>query len=250
MKHNSIPKFEGGARIIEIIEQLRDGLIVSCQALEDEPLHGSSFMAAMAKAAQVGGAKGIRANGPDDIAAIRQAVDLPVIGIFKQFHPQAEVYITPTFDSAQAVVKAGADIVALDATPRLRPDHVEVSAMINRIKAELGVPVLADISTLEEGIAAAEMGADLIATTLVGHTPYTAHQREFDTEIIRTLAQSIKVPVIAEGGLWSPDEALRALEAGALAVVVGSAITRPQLITKRFVKKLQKYRKGEPNDVW
>jgi N-acylglucosamine-6-phosphate 2-epimerase len=248
VKYFSNPKLEGGVRIIEIIEQLRGGLIVSCQASEDEPLHGSGFMVAMARAAQVGGAKGIRANGPDDIAAIRQAVDLPVIGIFKQFHPQAEVYITPTFSSAQAVVKAGADIVALDATRRLRPDHVEFSELISRIKGELGVPVVADISTLEEGIAAAEMGADLVATTLVGHTPYTAHQREFDAELIRALAQSIEIPVIAEGGIWSPDEALRALEAGALAVVVGSAITRPQLITIRFVQKLQEYRTGGSND--
>jgi putative N-acetylmannosamine-6-phosphate epimerase len=199
-------------------------------------------MAAMAKAAQVGGAKGIRANGPDDVAAIRRAVELPLIGLFKQFHPEAEVYITPTFDSARAVVKAGADIVALDATRRLRPGHVEVSVLISQIKGELGVPVLADISTLEEGIAAAQMGADFVATTLVGHTPYTRHRREFDIEFIRTLAQSIEVPVIAEGGIWSPDEALRALEAGALAVVVGSAITRPQLITERFVEKLQEYR--------
>ena len=221
---------------------------MSCQALPDEPLHGSNLMVAMARAAQAGGAKGIRANGPDDIAAIRQAVDLPVIGIFKQFHPQVEVYITPTFDSAQAVVKAGADIVALDATPRLRPDHVEVPALIGRIKAELGVPVLADISTLEEGIAAVKMGADLIATTLVGHTPYTAHQKEFDREFIRFLAQSIDAPVIAEGGIWSPEEALGALEAGAFAVVVGSAITRPQLITKRFVHKMQEYRRGESGD--
>lgn len=214
---------------------------MSCQALKDEPLYGSDFMAAMAKAAQVGGARGIRANGPDDVVAIRRAVDLPLIGLFKQFHPEADVYITPTFDSARAVVKAGADIVALDATRRLRPGHMEVSALIRQIKDELRVPVLADISTLEEGIAAAQMGADVVATTLVGHTPYTAHQKEFDIEFIRTLAQSVEVPVVAEGGIWSPDEALRALEAGALAVVVGSAITRPQLITERFVEKLQEY---------
>lgn len=221
---------------------------MSCQALEDEPLHGSSFMSAMARAAQIGGAKGIRANGPDDIKAIRQAVDLPVIGIFKQIHPEAEVFITPTFDSARTVVEAGADIVALDATRRLRPDRLKVSTLITEIKTRLDVPVMADVSTVEEGIAAAEAGADLVATTLVGHTPYTITQEEFDVEIIKTLVRSIAVPVIAEGGIWSPDEAVRALEAGAFAVVVGSAITRPQLITQRYTQRLQEYHKRKPSN--
>jgi N-acylglucosamine-6-phosphate 2-epimerase len=223
----------------QIVASIRGGLIVSCQALEDEPLHGADIMARMALAAQQGGAVGIRANSPPDIRAIRAAVPLPLIGIYKD--GDAGVYITPTFWHAQAVAEAGADMIALDATGRPRPDGSLLLDIIRRIHAELGKPVLADISTLEEAEAAQAAGADMVATTLAGYTPYSARQDGPNFDLITALAGRMQVPVIGEGRISTPEDALRALRCGALAVVVGGAITRPQTITARFVSHLRQF---------
>jgi N-acylglucosamine-6-phosphate 2-epimerase len=220
----------------QFIEQVRGGLIVSCQALSDEPLHGAQIMARMAHAAWEGGAVGIRANGPDDIRAIRAAVPLPIIGIYKD--GDSGVYITPTLNHARAVVEAGADVVAIDATRRPRPDGSTVAELIPRIHDELGGPVMADVSTLEEARAAEAAGAEFVAPTLAGYTPYSQQVTGPDFELLRAMVAACGIPVVAEGHISTPDEARTAIMCGALAVVVGSAITRPQLITARFVARL------------
>lgn len=212
------------------------GLIVSCQALEDEPLHGGDTMAKMARAAVRSGAIGIRTNGAHDIAAIIKTVEVPVIGLIKRDIPGSDVFITPTMEEVKAIVEAGADIVALDVTDR--EDRLErVKPLIEYVHST-GRLVMADISTLEEGLAAESLGADFIGTTLSGYTPYSPQQEEPDFGLLRGLCERVKVPVIAEGRIWTPEDAARALETGASYVVVGSAITRPQLITARYVDAL------------
>ncbi len=222
-----------------ILQQIQGGLVVSCQALEGEPLHGARHMAAMAKAAELGGAAGIRANGPADIAAIREAVALPIIGIHKLYTPGYEVYITPTFESAAAVAAAGANMIAIDGTMRTRPGPDSLPDLIRRIQRELGRPVMADCATVDEALEAAAAGADVVATTMAGYTDETRDEAASAAELVTAIRSYIDVPVIAEGRIWTPDEARRALDAGAHAVVVGSAITRPQEITRRFVQALQ-----------
>ncbi len=211
----------------------KDGLIVSCQARADNPLHGASFMGAMALAAAQGGAVAIRANGPDDVSAV-QAAGLPVIGINKVFDPDHEVYITPNFESAAALAQAGAHIIALDCTPRPRNGDAP-AVLVRRIRDELGLSVFADISTLAEGLAAEQMGADYISSTLSGYTETTKGSHEGpDLDLIEALAKAVKVPVIAEGRYNTPALARAALEAGAHAVVVGTMITNPREITRAF----------------
>lgn len=215
----------------------KGGLIVSCQARADNPLHGPQFMGAMALAAAEGGAVAIRANGAADVAAVKKA-DLPVIGIDKVFSDEFDVYITPSFEAASALKQAGADIVALDCTPRPRKGD-KPKMLIARIKDELGLPAFADISTLEEGLAAEQMGADYIATTLSGYTAYTQPKPDTpDLKLVETLAKRVSVPVIAEGRYNSPKLARAALDAGAHAVVVGTMITNPREITRGFVRGL------------
>ena len=219
------------------LRRLRGGLVVSCQAPPGDPLHGPTFMAAMARAAVLGGAVGIRADGPADIQAVRQAVDVPVIGLWKQ---GAEgVYITPTVDHARAVAEAGAESGAVDATGRPRPDRSTVPEVVAGLRRTHRCLVMADVSTLEEAAAAAEAGADLVATTLSGSTPYRRQGPGPDLELVAALAARVEVPVVAEGRIATPREARAALDAGAWAVVVGGAITRPQLIAARFVAALR-----------
>lgn len=225
------------ASLVRLIEKLRGGLIVSCQALPDEPLYGAEIMARMALAAWQGGAVGIRANGPADIRAIRAAIPLPLIGLYKE--GTEGVYITPTFAHAQAVAEAGADIIAIDATQRPRPNGEQLDTLIAAIHTELGKPVLADVSTLDEALAAEAAGANLISTTLSGYTPYSPQLAGPDLQLVHDLAKRVTVSVIAEGRIRKPEEARAALQAGAFAVVVGGAITRPQWITTQFVASMK-----------
>lgn len=224
---------------MSFLEKLRSGLIVSCQASPTSPLRDSSIMAAMARAAQAGGAAGIRANGPEDIRAIRSAVSLPIIGIYKKVLPGYEVYITPTLEAAQEVAEAGSDILAVDATLRPHPSGLMPQDFIKACKRKFGLPVMADISTLKEALAAAEAGADLVATTLVGYTPYTLQRPRPDYELIAQLVEQAPVPTVVEGHVHSPEQARRALELGAFAIVVGTAITQPDWITARYVESLK-----------
>jgi N-acylglucosamine-6-phosphate 2-epimerase len=193
-------------------------------------------MALMARAAEAGGAGAIRANGAADVAAIRAVTDLPIIGINKLGDP-AGVFITPTFESAIDIVRAGADLIALDGTLRPRPDGQRLDQQITRIHAELGVPVLADVDTLEAGIAARDGGADLVASTLSGytngHTPSGP-----DVELVRRLVAKLDCPVVAEGRVRTPDDVRAVCDAGAYAVVVGYAITNPMDITARLVSAI------------
>lgn len=211
-------------------------LIVSCQARADNPLHGPVFMGAMALAARDGGAGAIRANGPADIAAAK-AAGLPVIGIHKLFSDRYPVYITPNFKAAEAIAAAGADVVALDCTTRAR-DGEAPAVLVRRIREELGREVFADISTLEEGLAAADMGADYVATTLSGYTEATQPKPEGpDLRLIEQLAARAGVKVVAEGRFNTPELVRQGFAAGAYAVVVGTMITNPREITRRFVKE-------------
>ncbi|MCY4063460.1 MAG: N-acetylmannosamine-6-phosphate 2-epimerase [Chloroflexi bacterium] len=211
-------------------------LIVSCQALANEPLHGAEVMAKMAVAAKVGGAAAIRANGPADIRAIKRAVDLPVIGLYKQ--GDSGVYITPTFDAAAEIVDAGADVIALDCSDRPRPDGARIDELLVRIHRELRVPIFADVSALSEARAAAEAGVAMAAPTLSGYTENSRAQAGPDFELLAQMIATLPIPVIAEGRIHAPEQARRALDMGAWAVVVGSAITRPRTITARFARAL------------
>ncbi len=212
-------------------------LIVSCQASEGEPFRDPGMMAHFSAAAVEGGAAGIRANGPGDIRAIRAAVPVPLIGIQKVMHSDGRVLITPTFEAARALVEAGANMIALDCTARGR--QTGALERLRRIRTALAVPVLADIATLEEAAAAAEAGADFVLSTMRGYTPETEHVSRFEPSFIAELVREIGVPAIAEGRILSPDQAVEALRAGAFAVVVGGAITRPVQITRRFASALE-----------
>lgn len=222
------------------VAQVRGQLIVSCQALPEEPLHGAEIMARLAIAARQGGSRAIRANAPADIAAIRAAVDLPIIGLYKENLPGYDVYITPTLAHAQAVAAAGSDVIAIDATARPRPQPGSLADYIAAIHQTTGCLVLADIATAAEALAAEAAGADLVSTTLSGYTPDSPKLPGPDLELVRTLAGRLRVPLLAEGRYHTPEQARQALDCGALAVIVGGAITRPQEITRRFVAALQR----------
>jgi len=221
------------------LSKLKNGLIVSCQADNDSPLYGSKFMAAMAKSAEIGGAVGIRANGANDIKAIKKVVNLPVIGIYKKKFKNSDVYITPTIKTAVAVIEAGADILALDATNRVRPDNLKLEKFISFLKKNYSTPLMADVSTLEEGINACNLGFDIVATTLSGYTSYSRQINLPDFKLLKDLIKNLSIPVIMEGRISSSKQASKAIQSGAFAVVIGSAITRPHLITESYVKVIK-----------
>jgi N-acylglucosamine-6-phosphate 2-epimerase len=229
--------------VSEILAALRGGLIVSCQAEQGTPLGTPAVLSALAAAAVRGGAVGIRANGPENIAAISRVVSVPLIGIHKVVTAGSDVYITPTFADAQAVHAAANPppaIIAFDATDRLRADRGDWRTLLRRIRTELGALAMADIATVAEGRAAAEAGADIVATTLSGYTAETAAQHEGgpDLELVRALA-SCGVPVICEGRIRTPELARQALEAGAHAVVVGTAITAIDWVTRTYIAQMR-----------
>ena len=224
----------------EILKQIKGGLIVSCQALPTEPLYDSYIMSKMAWAAYLGGAVGIRANTVVDIKAIKEKVDLPVIGIIKQDYDDSDVYITPTMKEVDALVEAGCEIIAVDATNRLRPNGVTFEEFFKEVRAKYPNQLfMADTSCFEEGKLAAELGIDLVGTTMAGYTPYTKGRKLPDVELIERYVGELDVPVIAEGGIWVPDDLINVYKAGAFSAVCGTAITRPMDITKRFVRALE-----------
>ena len=224
-------------RLQKFIDQVEKGLIVSCQALADEALFGSDIMARMAVSAARGGARGIRANTPVDVKAIRAAVDLPLIGLYKEVLPGYDVIITPTLKHALAIAEAGADIIAIDCTSRPHPEG-DLKDLIAGIHEQTECLVMADISTCEEGLAAAEAGADMLSTTLSGYTPYSPKQKGPDLELVSQLSARSPIPVIAEGRYHTPQQVRQALLNGATAVVVGGAITRPRQITEYFIETI------------
>ena len=213
------------------------GLIVSCQAYAGEPLFGVDIMAAYARAAEVGGAVAVHAGLIADLAAIRQRVPLPLIGMHKGTYSRSAPYITTTFEQARAVAEAGADVIEIDGT--LRPREIPLKALIDFIHDELKKPVLAGVSCLEDAAYAQALGADALSTFLAG---YTAHGRPMtdgpDLAFVAQVAGQTALPVVSEGRFKTPAEMALAMQAGAHAVLVAAAIARPQDITRRFVAAL------------
>lgn len=217
---------------------LKGGLIVSCQALESEPLYSKNggVMPLMAKAALQGGAVGIRANTVRDISEIKAAVALPVIGIIKQVYGDSDVYITPTMAEVDALVEIGCDIIAMDATNRLRTGGRSLEDIFKEVREKYPNQLfMADCSNVAEGMNAAAIGFDCVGTTMSGYTPYTNGTVLPNLAMISELSSKSGVPVIAEGGIHFPAQLKSALDAGATCAVVGGAITRPLEITQRFV---------------
>lgn len=219
------------------MERVKNQLIVSCQALEEEPLHSSFIMGRMAVAAEEGGAKGIRSNSVADVKEIKSQVDLPVIAIIKREYDDAEAFITPTIKEVDELMEAKPDVIAVDATSSTRPNGETLDEFFAQIKAKYPEqPLMADCSTLEEMLYADQLGFDYIGTTLVGYTSQSKGTKieTNDFEIIRQLLAEAENKVIAEGNINSPEKARRVLDLGCYSVVVGSSITRPQLITKTY----------------
>lgn len=226
----------------ERIASLQGQLIVSCQALPHEPLHSSFIMGRMAYAAQEGGAVGIRANTKEDIFEIQKNVNLPIIGIVKRDYPDSKVYITPTMKEIEELMEVEPEIIAIDATSNLRPGKLTLEAFVQQIRDKYPNQLLmADCSTIEEAIQADKLGFDFIGTTLVGYTEQSAGDKieANDFEIIRNILNQVSSKVIAEGNINTPEKAKRVIELGCYSVVVGSIITRPQLITKSFTEALK-----------
>ncbi len=231
---------------IEEISSIKGKLIVSCQALPDEPLHSSFIMGKMAKAAKQGGAKGIRANTSEDIKEIKKEVDLPVIGIVKKDYADSKVYITPTIDEIDDLVSTNVEIIAMDATKDLRPGGIGIDEFFRKVKKKYPNQLfMADCSTVDEAINADKLGFDFIGTTLVGYTDQSKNDKieENDFKILRDIIKNVDNKVIAEGNINTPEKAKRVLELGAYSVVVGSIITRPQVITKNFTDKINELEK-------
>ncbi len=223
------------------VEKIKGALVVSCQALEHEPLHSSFIMGRMALAAEEGGAKGIRANTVEDIAEIRKNTDLPIIGIIKKNYEDSDVYITPTMKEVDALVEAGVEIIAMHATDEKRPGGIGLEEFFREVKQKYPNQLfMADCSTVEEALLAEKLGFDFLGTTLVGYTKQSKglHIEENDFEIIRELLAKAKKPIIAEGNIDTPEKVKRVLDLGCYSVVVGSSITRPQLITQKFVNAI------------
>lgn len=224
------------------IEGLKGKLIVSCQALPHEPLHSSFIMGRMALAAEEGGASGIRANTKEDIREIQSQVSLPIIGIVKRDYEDSEVYITPTMKEIEELMEVKPEIIAVDATSAMRPGGITLDEFFHQIKKRYPEQLLmADCSTVEEALHADELGFDFIGTTMVGYTKQSQGMKieEDDFAILRKIIKNVKHRVIAEGNINTPEKAKRVLELGAYSVVVGSIITRPQLITKSFVEVME-----------
>lgn len=231
---------------------LKKGLIVSCQAVSGDPFFGSENIVKMALSAEMGGAVGLRINSAEDIKAVKEQLKIPVIGIVKRRYENSLAYITPTIKEVMEVINAGADIVCIDGTSSLKPDGKTTKELIMDIKSKFNTSVMVDISTAEEGISAFEAGADIIATTLAGYDDYRKGKpydpndnfKAPDFQIIEELCAKVSVPVVAEGRYWNPEDVVEAIKLGAHSVVVGSAITRPHLITRRMTNAIDKYFSG------
>jgi N-acylglucosamine-6-phosphate 2-epimerase len=220
-----------------MLNELKGKLIVSCQALPDEPLHSSFIMGRMANAAKMGGAAAIRAQSTADIIEIKKVTGLPVIGLIKKKYADSEIYITPTLLEVNDLLSSGCEIIALDMTNRIRPGHIDIQILLDHIHAA-GKLILADISTYDEGMAAQALGVDAISTTMSGYTQYSRQLSGPDIELIEELSANASIPVFAEGKINTPDDIKKVMAAGAFAPIVGSAITRPQLITAKFTAAL------------
>lgn len=219
---------------MNVLDELKGGLIVSCQAPPGSPLDRPDIIAALAAAAERAGAVGVRINRPENIRAVRVAVRIPIIGIFKQYREGQEVYITPDLAAATAVAEAGAGLVALDATDRRAGGHQAVAELIAAVRNDLKIPVMANVASVEDAVAATRGGASLVATTLFGYTAATRGCPLPNLDLIQSLVQALDAPVVAEGGVQSPEQVAAAFRAGAFAVVVGTAITGIEARARQF----------------
>ena len=222
----------------ELLDKLKGGLIVSCQVQPDDPVYSMDFVLKMAQAAEWAGAAGIRANSPDQIKMIKEHVDLPLIGLYKIWHEDTDVFITPTLDAARQVWNAGADIIALDCTDQLTHEGKPAWELLPLVQKEIpDALIFADVSTYEEAERAANLGADIVGPTLYGYTEATKHIEEPNLREFARMCRDFgdRAFMIMEGHIYTPEDAVKCLYLGADAVVVGSAITRPHLIAKRFV---------------
>lgn len=224
----------------KIFNRFEKGLIVSCQAEGDDPFNNKESIVRFAIAAQMGGAVGIRSEGIENISAIKKALNLPIIGLIKSTFPDKFVKITGSINELEKLIKVGSDIVAIDGTFRSR-EGMTGPQFINFVKKNYNCIVLADISTLEEAIECQNSGADAIATTLNGYTPETIGDNNGlpNYNLISTIVKNLNIPVFAEGRISEPGQLKKILELGAFSVVVGTAITRPRIITQKFVNNLK-----------
>lgn len=221
------------------IVSLEGKLIVSCQALEEEPLHSSFIMGRMARAAKEGGASGIRANSVEDIKEIKKNVDLPIVGIIKRNYDDSQIYITPTMKEIDELMEAAPDIISTDATNRIRPGNLSLDDFYKQIREKYPDQLLlADCSTVDEMLHADKLGFDFVSPTLVSYTEDSKDLKieTNDFEFLRTIIGKVQAKIIAEGNIDTPEKAKRVIELGCYCVVVGSAITRPQLITRKFAR--------------
>ncbi|AZU64069.1 N-acetylmannosamine-6-phosphate 2-epimerase [Neobacillus mesonae] len=226
-----------------MLETIKGRLVVSCQALDHEPLHSSFIMGKMALAAKEGGASGIRANSKEDIIAIKKEVTLPVIGIVKRDYDDSEVFITATKQEIDELLESGCEMIALDATMRRRPGGLTLEELVSYTRSKNpNVQLMADISTLDDAIQAEKLGFDCVGTTLYGYTKETDGHKLYDNDFafLKNVVEQVSIPVIAEGNIMTPEMLKRAFELGVSSVVVGGAITRPQQITARFAAQLPK----------
>lgn len=223
----------------QILQQLKGGLIVSCQALKNEPLHSSYIMSRMAVSAKEGGAAGIRANSPEDIREIKKAVGLPVIALYKQDYEDSEIYITPTEREIELLMAEGPEIIAMDATGRLRPGGITLGEFFPKIREKYPNQLfMADCATFEDGVNAEKLGFDIVGTTLCGYTKDTKGVPLPNLNLIKSLTEALKIPVIAEGGIWEVADLQLIMKEKVLAAVIGTAITRPREITRRYVDSI------------
>jgi N-acylglucosamine-6-phosphate 2-epimerase len=219
----------------DLLKSIHGGIIISCQAVPEDSTFGSEFMVAFACAAKRGGAVGIRANSSKDVLAIKKATGLPVIGIWKR--PPLDgirTIITPTVEDAADLKEAGADIIAVDVSDRPRPGGIDAVTLIQRINREVDIPIMADCSNLEMAIRAQDAGVAIAATTL-SH-PSSLDDYTPNLTLLEEMVKALTIPVIGEGRFWNPSDVQAAFRIGAHALVIGSAVTRPWLITKRYVK--------------
>lgn len=224
----------------EVLNKIKGGLVVSCQALEEEPLHSSFIMGRMAYAASLGGAVGIRANSVSDISEIKKIVSLPIIGIVKHDYDDSAVRITPTSQEVDSLVSINVEIIATDATLRVRPNNQSLEEFFVPLRKKYPNQLfMADCATFEECENAKKLGFDIVSTTLRGYTHDTKGAVIPDFELLKELASKMDIPVIAEGGIWSPDQLKQAMDCGVWSAVVGTAITRPMEITRRYADAIR-----------
>ena len=233
----------------DVVKSLLGGVVISCQAYEDSPMYGADVMARMARFAAVAGAAGVRACWPQDVRAVRAAVDLPIVGINKRFgtgDPLDDIFITPTVESAAEVIEAGCDIVGIDCTIRPSRSFDELVALLSEVKERYpDIAIMADLATVEEAVAVAETGlVDIISTTLAGYTRQSLGRASEgpDLETLREVKASVDLPVNGEGRIWELADLKAVIDAGADMVTIGSAVTRPNLIAERFVSANRRMR--------